>query len=54
MSTDSTIIARHLRYLTEARLVRRKRRGRQVTYTLQGEATRRLIAEVLHHAEHST
>ncbi|SCF22143.1 transcriptional regulator, ArsR family [Micromonospora haikouensis] len=53
MSMDSTVVARHLRYLREARLVRRKRRGRQVAYTLQGEATRRLITEVLHHAEHS-
>ncbi|GLZ62373.1 metalloregulator ArsR/SmtB family transcription factor [Micromonospora sp. NBRC 107095] len=53
MSADPTLIARHLRYLKEARLIRRKRRGREVTYTLQGEATRRLITEVLHHAEHS-
>ncbi|WFE98720.1 metalloregulator ArsR/SmtB family transcription factor [Micromonospora sp. WMMD964] len=53
MSTDSTIIARHLRYLRDARLIRRKRRGREVTYTLRGEATRRLVAEVLHHAERS-
>ncbi|MDG9675940.1 metalloregulator ArsR/SmtB family transcription factor [Micromonospora sp. DH14] len=52
MSADSTLIARHLRYLKEARLIRRKRRGREVTYTLQGEATRRLITEVLHHAQH--
>ncbi|MGW3891529.1 metalloregulator ArsR/SmtB family transcription factor [Micromonospora chokoriensis] len=53
MSADSTIIARHLRYLKDARLIRRKRRGREVTYTLHGEATSRLIAEVLQHAEQS-
>ncbi|MEU7755855.1 metalloregulator ArsR/SmtB family transcription factor [Micromonospora sp. NPDC049101] len=53
MSADSTIIARHLRYLKDARLIRRRRRGREVTYALQGEATRRLVEEVLHHAEHS-
>ncbi|MFG1918480.1 metalloregulator ArsR/SmtB family transcription factor [Micromonospora sp. NPDC048898] len=53
LSADSTIVARHLRYLKDARLIRRKRRGREVTYTLQGEATRRLVTEVLHHARHS-
>ncbi|MEV4724203.1 ArsR/SmtB family transcription factor [Micromonospora humida] len=53
ISVDSTTVARHLRYLKDARLIRRKRRGREVTYTLQGEATRRLITEVLHHADHS-
>ncbi|MFG1869175.1 metalloregulator ArsR/SmtB family transcription factor [Micromonospora arborensis] len=54
ISTESTIIARHLRHLRDARLVRRERRGRQITYTLHGEATRRLIAEVVNHAEHPT
>lgn len=53
MSTDTTIIARHLRHLKDARLIRRKRRGREVTYALQGEDTGRLVAEVLRHAEHS-
>ncbi|WP_030486991.1 ArsR/SmtB family transcription factor [Micromonospora chokoriensis] len=53
MSTDPTTIARHLRYLKDARLIRRKRRGRQVTYTLRGEAARQLVAAVLHYAEHS-
>ncbi|RKN22105.1 ArsR family transcriptional regulator [Micromonospora musae] len=53
MSTDSTTIARHLRYLKDARLIRRKRRGRHVTYMLHGEATRRLIVDVLHYAENS-
>ncbi|MGI5521535.1 metalloregulator ArsR/SmtB family transcription factor [Micromonospora sp. CA-259024] len=53
MSVDSTIIARHLRCLKDARVIRRKRRGRQVTYMLHGEATRRLVAEVLRYAEHS-
>ncbi|MBO4161367.1 ArsR/SmtB family transcription factor [Micromonospora antibiotica] len=53
LCVDKTVIARHLRYLKDARLIRRTRRGRQVTYTLQGEATRRLVTEVLHHADHS-
>ncbi|MDG4811028.1 metalloregulator ArsR/SmtB family transcription factor [Micromonospora sp. WMMD1120] len=53
MSVDPTLVARHLRYLRDARLIRRKRRGREVTYTLPGEATRRLITEVLRHAENS-
>ncbi|WP_410813827.1 metalloregulator ArsR/SmtB family transcription factor [Micromonospora sp. 067-2] len=51
LSTDATIIARHLRFLRDARLIRRERRGRTVTYLLHSEATRRLIGEVLHHAE---
>ncbi|MEU6205406.1 metalloregulator ArsR/SmtB family transcription factor [Micromonospora musae] len=53
MSTDPTTIARHLRCLKDARLIRRTRRGRQVVYLLHGEATRRLIAEVLHYAGNS-
>ncbi|MGQ5261929.1 metalloregulator ArsR/SmtB family transcription factor [Micromonospora sp. ZYX-F-536] len=54
LSADSTAIAHHLRFLKDARLIRRKRRGRQVTYMLQGEATRRLIGDVLRYAENSS
>ncbi|MET8355287.1 metalloregulator ArsR/SmtB family transcription factor [Micromonospora sp. NPDC005206] len=53
MSTDSTAIAHHLRFLKDARLIRRQRRGRHVVYMLHGEATRRLIGEVLRYAENS-
>lgn len=48
---DATAIAHHLRSLKDARLVRRQRRGRHVFYTLHGEATRHLVAEVLGYAE---
>jgi DNA-binding transcriptional ArsR family regulator len=48
---ESTLVAHHLRYMREARLVRRQRRGRNVYYTLDGEATRRLVREVIHFAQ---
>jgi ArsR family transcriptional regulator, lead/cadmium/zinc/bismuth-responsive transcriptional repressor len=48
---DPTAIAHHLRFLLDARLIRRQRRGRYVYYALRGEATRRLVAEVLHYAD---
>jgi DNA-binding transcriptional ArsR family regulator len=44
---DGAIVAHHLRHLLEARLIRRKRRGRRVFYALADEATRRLVGEVL-------
>ena len=44
---DPTALAHHLRFLKDAQLVRRQRRGRHVYYTLRGEATGRLIDEVL-------
>lgn len=47
---DPTAVAHHLRFLLDARLIRRQRRGRNVFYSLRGEATRRLVAEVLHYA----
>lgn len=50
---DATSIAHHLRFLKDARLIRRQRRGRNVFYTLHGEATRQLIADVLRYAENS-
>jgi DNA-binding transcriptional ArsR family regulator len=48
---ESTTIAHHLRFLLDAGLIRRARRGRNVVYSLPGESTRRLIGEVLKHAE---
>jgi DNA-binding transcriptional ArsR family regulator len=54
MAADATSIAHHLRFLKDARLIRRQRRGRNVYYTLHSEATRRLVADVLRYAENST
>jgi DNA-binding transcriptional ArsR family regulator len=51
---DPTAIAHHLRCLKDARLVQRQRRGRNVYYALRGDATRRLITEVLRYAEASS
>jgi len=48
---DPTVVAHHLRYLREARLVRRQRRGRNVYYTLDGEPTRRLVEAVIRYAD---
>ncbi len=50
---DATSIAHHLRFLKDARLIRRQRRGRNVFYTLHSEATRQLVAEVLRYAENT-
>lgn len=50
---DATAVAHHLRFLKDARLIRRHRRGRNVFYTLHGEATRQLIEEVLRYARAS-
>ena len=44
-----TVVSHHLRHLVHAGLVRRRRSGRQVYYSLPGEATGRLIDEVLHY-----
>ena len=49
---DHTIVAHHLRHLLEARLIRRRRRGRSVLYALTDEATRRLVGDVLRYASH--
>jgi DNA-binding transcriptional ArsR family regulator len=48
---DPTVVAHHLRYLREARLVRRQRRGRNVYYALDGEPTRRLVEAVIRYAD---
>src|SRR4051794_11857357 len=44
---DATIVAHHLRHLLDAKLIRRRRRGRRVLYALTDEATRRLVGEVV-------
>lgn len=48
---ESTTVAHHLRFLLDAGLIRRRRQGRNVVYSLAGEPTRRLLGEVLRHAE---
>ena len=52
ISADATSVAHHLRFLKDARLVRRRRRGRHVYYALHDEATGHLIAAVLRYAGH--
>ncbi|MEV4343654.1 metalloregulator ArsR/SmtB family transcription factor [Actinoplanes sp. NPDC049596] len=47
---DPTAVAHHLRFLLDARLIRRRRRGRQVFYTLTGETTAHLVTEVMRYA----
>jgi ArsR family transcriptional regulator, virulence genes transcriptional regulator len=47
---DGTIVAHHLRHVLDAKLIRRQRRGRRVCYTLHGEATRRLVGEVVRYS----
>lgn len=51
---EQTALAHHLRFLRDARLIHRRRRGRQVYYTLRSEATQRLVAEVIRYAQDST
>ncbi|GAA3927233.1 metalloregulator ArsR/SmtB family transcription factor [Actinoplanes auranticolor] len=53
LSADVTSVAHHLRFLKDARLIRRQRRGRNVYYTLHNEATRQLVADVLRYSENS-
>ena len=50
IALDQTIVAHHLRYLREARLISRQRRGRNVYYALLDEPTRRLVGEVIRYA----
>ena len=45
-----TAVSHHLRYLVDAGLVRRRRRGRNVYYEIADHATGRLVDEVLSHA----
>ncbi|MGA5299938.1 ArsR/SmtB family transcription factor [Nucisporomicrobium flavum] len=47
---DPTAVAHHLRFLLDAGLIRRRRRGRNVFYSLRDEPTRRLLGEVLRYA----
>jgi DNA-binding transcriptional ArsR family regulator len=45
-----TAVAHHLRSLMDARLVRRRRRGRVVLYSLRHPSTGALIDEILRYA----
>lgn len=54
MTADKTAVAHHLRSLKDAQLIKRQRRGRHVFYSLRGEATRRLVGEVLKYAANIT
>jgi DNA-binding transcriptional ArsR family regulator len=47
ISAHSTAVAHHLRHLVDAGLIRRRRHGRQVIYSLRGEMVGRLIDEVV-------
>jgi DNA-binding transcriptional ArsR family regulator len=47
LAANMTAVAHHLRQLIDAGLVRRRREGRQVFYSLPNEATGRLIENVL-------
>jgi DNA-binding transcriptional ArsR family regulator len=47
---EPTAVAHHLRFLRDARLIHRRRRGRQVYYALGNEAIRRLVADVVRYA----
>ena len=44
---NATVVAHHLRHLLDAKLIRRRRRGRLVFYRLADEATRRLVGELI-------
>jgi DNA-binding transcriptional ArsR family regulator len=47
ISAHATAVAHHLRHLVNAGLIRRRRHGRQVIYSLRGEMVCRLIDEVV-------
>jgi DNA-binding transcriptional ArsR family regulator len=47
VSAHVTAVSQHLRHLVHAGLVRRRRRGRQVFYSLPSEATGKLVDAVL-------
>lgn len=50
LATDPAVLAHHLRALRAARLIRRRRRGRNVFYSLTSAATEQLITEVFRYA----
>lgn len=47
LSVHSTVVSHHLRDLVHAGLVRRRRDGRNVYYSLADEQTRSFVGEVL-------
>ncbi|GIF23541.1 DNA-binding transcriptional ArsR family regulator [Actinoplanes tereljensis] len=48
---EATAIAHHLRSLRDARLIVRRRHGRQMFYSLHSEAIGRFVTEIYRHAE---
>jgi DNA-binding transcriptional ArsR family regulator len=50
LEVHPTVVAHHLRHLVDAHLVRRRRSGKRVLYSLPDEATARLIGDVLRYA----
>ena len=48
---DVTAVAHHLRFLRDAQLVRRQRRGRHVFYSLTSDSTKALIQQIMRYAE---
>ena len=46
-AASPTVVSHHLRNLTHAGLIRRRRRGRHVYYSLPGESTDRLVDEII-------
>ena len=47
---EPTLVAHHLRYLRDARLIRRRRQGRNVFYSLASAATSQLVQDVIRFA----
>jgi ArsR family transcriptional regulator, virulence genes transcriptional regulator len=47
---DVTAVAHHLRFLRDAQLVRRRRSGRHVYYSLADDSTRALVQQILRYA----
>ena len=47
---EPTLVAHHLRNLRDARLIRRRRQGRNVFYSLAGAATSQLVQDVIRFA----
>ena len=45
-----TAVSHHLRHLVDAGLIRRRRDGRRMLYSLRGAAAARLVDEVLRYA----
>ncbi|MBM2614845.1 helix-turn-helix transcriptional regulator [Actinoplanes sp. LDG1-06] len=51
IEAHQSVVAHHLRYMVDAGLLRRRRQGRQIFYSLADEGTARLIDEILRYAK---